>query len=123
MLICMTRECSRLLKKTDIGEKKINAAIEEILAGNVIPLGHKIYKKRIGSRFGGKRGGYRSILYYRVRETIIFMYIYAKNDQDDITERDKKAFMELSTAFDKMDITALLKAITGKRLVRWNYGE
>jgi hypothetical protein len=123
MLVCMTKDCARLLKKADIGEKKFNEAIREICAGNVIALGHKVFKKRIGSRFGGKRGGYRSILYYRIQHVIVFMYIYAKNEQEDITEQEKKAFIELAGLFDQMDSAAMMKAITENRLVRWNYVE
>jgi hypothetical protein len=119
----MTKDCARLLKKADIGEKKFNEAIREICAGNVIALGHKVFKKRIGSRFGGKRGGYRSILYYRIQHVIVFMYIYAKNEQEDITEQEKKAFIELAGLFDQMDSAAMMKAITENRLVRWNYVE
>jgi hypothetical protein len=123
MLVCMTRDCAKLLRKADIGDKKFNDAIREICAGNAVSLGHKIFKKRVGSRFGGKRGGYRSILYYRVQHVIVFMFIYAKNEQEDITEQEKKAFGELAGIFDQMDNAALMKAITENRLVRWNYVE
>jgi hypothetical protein len=71
MLICMTTDFARLLKKADIGEKKLNEAIREILKGYVIRLGRKVFKKRIGSRYGGKRGGYRSILYYQIDQVVI----------------------------------------------------
>jgi hypothetical protein len=45
MLICMTTDFARILKKADIGEKKLNEAIREILTGNVISLGRKVFKK------------------------------------------------------------------------------
>jgi len=123
MLVCMTRDFARLLRKADVGEKKLGAAIREICAGNVTALGHKIFKKRIGSRFGGKRGGYRSILYYRMDQAIVFLYLYAKNTQADITERDKKAFVELAGTLEQMDVLALHRAIAEHRLERWNYVE
>ena len=121
MVVYMTRDFYRLFRKADIGEKKLNGAIREICAGNVIPLGHKVYKKRIGSRFCGKRGGYRTILYYCVQQRIIFMYLYAKNVREDISAREKKAYMELATAYDSMDEVAILRAINDNKLVRWNY--
>lgn len=123
MLVCMTRDFARLYKKADVGEKKLNEAIREICAGNVIALGHKVFKKRIGSRFGGKRGGYRSIVYYRIEQAVVFMYLYSKNEREDITEREKKAFIELAGALEQMDIQALHKAIAENRLVRWNYAK
>jgi hypothetical protein len=119
----MTRDFARLLRKADVGEKKFNTAIHEICAGNAIALGHKVYKKRIGSRFGGKRGGYRSIFYCRIEQAIVFMYLYAKNERDDVTEKEKKAFIELAGTFDRMDVTALQKAIAENKLERWNYAE
>jgi hypothetical protein len=122
-LICMTTDFARLLKKADIGEKKLNVAIREILTGNVISLGRKVFKKRIGSRFGGKRGGYRSILYYQIDQVVIFMYLYAKNEQEEITEREKKAFIQLAGAFEKMDALTLHKAISENKLVRLDYAE
>lgn len=123
MFISMTKDFDRLFKKADIGESKFNKAITEILAGNVISIGKKIYKKRIGSRFGGKRGGYRTILCYRMQKAIIFMYLYAKNVQEDISEREKKAFVELAGVYDQMSEEALLRAIKENKLVRWNYEE
>lgn len=123
MLVCMTRNFSRLFKKANIDHEKMNAAIREICARNAIPLGHRIYKKRIGSRFGGKRGGFRSILYYRLGEVIVFIYLYAKNEQEDVTDRERRAFVELALAFDRMDTGALHKAIAENRLERWNHEE
>jgi hypothetical protein len=119
----MTRDFARLYRRADVGEEKLFEAIREIRAGNVIALGHKVFKKRIGSRFGGKRGGYRSIVYYRIEQAVIFMYLYAKNEREDITEREKKAFVELAGALEQMDILAPQKAIAEGRLVRCNYAE
>jgi hypothetical protein len=121
MIVGMTNDFNRLLRKADIGGNKLNKAITEILAGNVIPIGKKVYKKRIGSRFGGKRGGFRTILYYRMEKVIIFMYLYAKNEQADISDREKKAFVELSGIYDQMDEKLLLRAIKENKLIRWNY--
>lgn len=123
MLVCMTRDFARLYNKADIGEKKFNEAISEICAGNVVALGHKVFKKRIGSRFGGKRGGYRSIVYCRIGQAIVFVYLYAKNERENITEREKKAFAEYAGVLEQMDIAALKKAIDENKLVRWNYAE
>jgi hypothetical protein len=121
MIIGMTNNFRNLFRKADIGDRKFNKAIQEILAGNVIPIGKKVYKKRVGSRFGGKSGGYRTILYYRMEKAIIFMYLYAKNEKENISDRERKAFVELSGIYDQMDEELLLRAIKENKLVRWNY--
>jgi hypothetical protein len=123
MFVGMTRDFDRLFKKADIGESKFNKAITEILAGSVTSIGKKVFKKRVGSRFGGKRGGYRTILYYRIEKAMVFMYLYAKNEQEDISDREKKALIELAGVYDQMDEETLVQAVKENKLVRWNYEE
>lgn len=62
----MNKVFAHFLKKADIGEENLNVAIGEIVYGNFIPLGYKLFKKRIASPHKGKRGSYRSILYYLI---------------------------------------------------------
>jgi hypothetical protein len=49
------------------------------------------------------------------------MYLYAKNEQQDISDREKKAFVELAGVYDQMSEESLLRAIKENKLVRWNY--
>jgi hypothetical protein len=51
------------------------------------------------------------------------MYLYAKNEQEEITEREKKAFIQLAGAFEQMDALTLHKAVSENKLVRLDYAE
>ena len=55
-----------------------------------------IRKMRYGLRGKGKRGGMRVIHYWVLRdETILLLYAYAKNAQEDLTESQKKTLRRL----------------------------
>lgn len=72
--------------------------LEEILlkdpkAGDVIQGTGGLRKIRIPLESRGKRGGARVIyIDIELKETIYFINVYAKNEQDDLTEEEKKAF-------------------------------
>ena len=119
MIVCLNRVFARLLKKASIENDNINEAISEIVQGNCIPLGHKLFKKRIGSQFQGKRGAYRSILYYRNGELMVFVYLFAKSDRENITYKEMKELIQLARLYDTLDSRAVEAAIKEQRFWRW----
>ncbi len=55
-------------------------------AGSVIPSGGGIRKIRWSASGHGKRGGARVIYYWATKqERILMLFIYAKNEKDDLT--------------------------------------
>ena len=77
--------------------------IEEDLAALESELQHKnvrgdyvrgfdlpIYKIRMTNRSArrGKRGGFRVIYYLQTSESILFIHIYSKSDQDDVSDSE-----------------------------------
>ena len=50
-------------------------------------FGLPIYKIRMANRSArrGKRGGFRVIYYLQTSESILFIHIYSKSDQDDVS--------------------------------------
>ena len=54
--------------------------------GSLIPGSGGLRKIRWGTESGGKRGGYRIIYYWERRsETFYMLFIYAKNEREDLT--------------------------------------
>jgi hypothetical protein len=121
MVVCFNSMFTCILKKADIDDGNINQAIGEIVQGNCIPLGHKLFKKRIASLHKGKRGSYRSILYYRNGDLMVFMYLFAKNDRENITPKEMNELVQIARLYDSMHERAIENSITGNRLTRWNY--
>ena len=84
MIICINNVFARLFKKATITDESMDQAIREVLQGSCVALGHKLYKKRIPSRTKGKRGAYRS------GDLMVFIYLFAKNDRENITPKEMK---------------------------------
>lgn len=70
-----------------------NILLENPKAGDSIQGTVGIRKIRISLDQHGKRGGAR-VIYVDIdlKETIYFINVYAKNEKDDLTEDEKKAF-------------------------------
>lgn len=70
-----------------------NVLLEDPKAGNTIQGTGGLRKIRIALDQHGKRGGGRVIyIDIELKETIYFINVYTKNEKDDLTEDEKKAF-------------------------------
>jgi hypothetical protein len=62
-------------------------------------LGGHVYKQRIAREDGGKRGGYRTIVLFKKGERAFFVYGFAKNKMENITEIDVAGFKKTAKDF------------------------
>lgn len=70
-----------------------NILLENPKAGDAIQWTGGLRKIRIPLDTKGKRGGGRVIYVdIELKETIYFINVYAKNEKDDLTEEEKRAF-------------------------------
>src|SRR5215212_1457384 len=64
--------------------------------GKVIPQSAGLRKLRWSLSGHGKRGGIRVIYYWSAsRETILMLFVYAKNEQDDLTRQQLKTLRKI----------------------------
>jgi hypothetical protein len=83
----------RFARKEKISDKKLQEAVENAEKGLIdADLGGGVIKQRISRPNEGKSGGYRTIIFYQRGNRAFFVYGFAKNDQENITEDDEKAF-------------------------------
>ena len=59
-------------------------------------LGHGLYKKRVARMGQGKRGGYRTLLAFKEGKRSVFIFGFAKNERNNISEREKLMFLRLA---------------------------
>lgn len=96
------RLISSLLKKRQILQEDFNDFKEELAKnpdiGDVIPGTSGVRKARLKSASRGKRGGSR-VCYYDITEenSIYLLFIYAKNQQENLTSEEKKLLKDIVT--------------------------
>lgn len=88
-----TKKWKELGLSDDILRELQNILLENPKSGDVIQGTGGLRKIRIPLDNAGKRGGER-VLYVdvEVKETIYFINVYTKNEKEDLTEDEKKAF-------------------------------
>jgi len=112
---------ARLLKRKDFarwqaGERLSDAAlcdaVQEMENGLFdADLGGLLYKKRLARPGGGKSGGYRTLLSARIGSRYVFLHGFAKSEQANITQDEKKALQFAGKVFLELSAEALVKAM------------
>ncbi len=93
----MTKFFYRWQEKSGVTEAALVDAVAEMEAGLIdADLGGSVYKKRIAIPGQGKRGGVRTILAMKAGERTFFLYGYAKNELENITNRDLKSLKKVA---------------------------
>jgi hypothetical protein len=103
---------ARFARKARITDAALCAAIADATRGLIdADLGGGVVKQRIARKGGGKSGGFRTIIRFRVGERAFFVHRFAKNEQDNIRDDELAAFRLLAAEMLAYDDEALAKAI------------
>lgn len=113
MSVYKTREFSRFARKADLRSESLLAAAEAVASGRSdADLGGGVFKQRIAREGGGKSGGFRTIILFRVGGHSFFVHGFAKNEKANVTRKELKALKTLAATFLGLDAEALEKAST-----------
>ncbi len=113
MRIFLNKSFQRFANKESIDIDSLCLAVQRADAGQVdADLGGGVIKQRIARSNEGKSGGYRSIILYRTETLAFFVYGYAKNERDNITADELKAFKKLAKTVLSFDTEQLEASIT-----------
>lgn len=93
--IFMVKSFKKWLQKQNINTDILIEIVKEIQDGLVdADLGNFLYKKRIPVHGKGKRGGARTLVAYKKNSRLFFLHGFAKNEKDNITNKEKIALIE-----------------------------
>jgi hypothetical protein len=114
MRIYKTKVFNRIATKDiEISDEALKIAVKEMNSGLFdANLGGNIYKKRVALDGRGKSSGARTILCFKAGEKVLFMYAFAKNDRDNISDIEEKVYKKLAVSFfgfNDKDINKLIK--------------
>jgi hypothetical protein len=81
-----TKWFGRFARREGIADSSLLEAIERAGRGIVdADLGGGLIKQRVARKGQGRSGGYRTILAYRAKDRAIFVYGFAKSEQENLS--------------------------------------
>ena len=111
MSVYKTKEFAKFARKADLGNAELLGAANAVASGlSDADLGGGVFKQRIAREGGGKSGGFRTIILFKVGGHSFFVHGFAKNEKANITSKELKALKKLATTFLSLDTEALEKA-------------
>ena len=111
MSVYKTKEFSRFARKADLGSEELLEAANAVASGQWdADLGGGVFKQRIARNGGGKSGGFRMIILFKVGGHSFFVHGFAKNEKANVTPKELKALRKLAATFLGLDGEALAKA-------------
>ena len=122
--VLKTRTFARWAKREDLTDRELRDAVSEMERGLIdAHLGGGVLKKRIAKRGQGKSGGYRVIVASNLGDRWVFMFGFAKNERDNIDDKELRLIKDLAAVFLAMNEPMLKRAIAAGELVESRHGK
>jgi len=122
--IFKTKWFARFARRENVGDAELREAIARAAKGNVdATLSGALIKQRVAREGGGRSGGFRTIIAYRVKERGVFLYGFAKNERDNIGVDDLEILKKLGRQFLAMSADEIDRAIKESELIEVEYGD
>lgn len=122
--IFKTKSFVRYARRLRIKDSSLREAIARAERGLVdADLGGGIIKQRVARTGQGRSGGYRMLIAYRSGDRAVFLYGFAKNERDNITNDELETLREIGAAWLNAKIERLEKVIKEGILQETSYGD
>jgi hypothetical protein len=97
MSVYITKEFARFARKAGLAEARLLQAAQDVAAGRYdADLGGGVFKQRVARGGGGKSGGFRTIILFRVGGHSLFAHGFAKSDKANVSATELKALKRLA---------------------------
>nr|WP_298357073.1 type II toxin-antitoxin system RelE/ParE family toxin [Rhodoblastus sp.] len=97
MTVYVTKEFGRFARKAGLADAKLLQAAQDAAAGRYdADLGGGVFKQRVAREGGGKSGGFRTIILFRVGSHSFFAHGFAKSDKANVSTKELKALKRLA---------------------------
>ena len=84
-------------------------------------LGGGLIKQRVPRPGQGRSGGYRVLLAFQFEARAIFLYAFAKSEQENVEPDGLRYWREVAATYLKLDETRLVRLVTQHKLFEVNY--
>lgn len=121
MQIYKTRPFDKWAGKEGLTDSVLALAVAEVESGLIdADLGGHVVKKRVALPGRGKSGGARTLLAYRLGDRAFFVYGFAKNERDNIDDKELKALKQLASSLLGWTAQQLAHALREGKLLQVN---
>src|SRR5271168_2198488 len=97
MTVYVTKEFARFARKAGLLDAKLLQAAGDVAKGKYdADLGGAVFKQRVAREGGGKSGGFRTIILFRVGSHSFFAHGFAKSDKANASAKELKALKRLA---------------------------
>ena len=104
----MTRSCDRQARRSAVSDQLLLEAILRAEEGLVdAKLGRLLIKQRIARQGQGRSGGYRTIIIYRRGDLAVFLSVFAKSEQDNVSPKELLELQQIAEAFSVLSPTEI----------------
>ena len=119
-----TKWFARFARRERITDERLCEAIDRAERGLVdADLGGGLIKQRIARERQGRSGGYRMLVAYRARGRAVFLYGFAKNEQENVGSDELLSLREIAAAWLNADADQMTNAIKARELQEVEHGE
>lgn len=119
MTVLMTKTFARFARKAGLADVSLAKAAAEVAAGEFdSDLGGHVYKQRVARTGGGKSGGFRTIILFKVGGHSFFAHGFAKNEKANVTAKELKALRKLAEVLLALSDADIDKGITAGEFVK-----
>jgi hypothetical protein len=118
MTVYLTKAFARFASKASLDDETLLEAALAVADGRFdADLGGGVYKQRVARPGGGKSGGFRTIILFRVGGHSFFAHGFAKSDKANVSVQELKALKRLAGELLGLSLEQLAGAVEGRELV------
>jgi len=114
----MTKGFARFARKAGLTSDSLHAAAAEVAAGeHDADLGGGVFKQRVARPGGGKSGGFRTIILFKVGGHSFFAHGFAKNEKANVSAKELKALKQLAAVYLSLSDDEIEAAVAAGELI------
>lgn len=119
-----TKWLARFARRERIRDESLREAVERAERGLVdADLGGGLIKQRVAREGHGRSGGYRMLVAYRAQGRAVFLYGFAKNEQENIGPDELASLREIAATWLDAGADRMREAIEAKELQEVEHGK
>ena len=119
-----TKWLARFARRERITDESLREAIDRAERGIIdADLGGGLIKQRVAREGQGRSGGYRMLVAYQARGRAVFLYGFAKNEQENIGSDELTSLREIAAAWLDANADRIAGAIEARELQEVEHGE